>query len=283
MKHFKALLTISTTVLAISTPWITALAKDTSSANATSEKVSNSLSQKTDSTNATITSALSGPQVEEVNQLIHDYIIKNPEILIEAGQILQKRQAEAQQNAAISAISANKEVLFNNDTSPVIGNPEGSDIIVEFYDYQCGHCKDMNPSISELLSDNPSAKIILKELPIFGGNSEFAAKASLAVFKIAPKSFAHFHKQLLDVEGPLSEEKVIATAKKLDINVNKMKSAMEKPEIQAELKQNFQIAQKIGIQGTPAFVLTNKELSKFGYIPGATSKDNLTKQLNELH
>lgn len=220
-------------------------------------------------------------QLGQIDQQIKTYILKNPEILIEAGKILQEKQIKAEQDAAITAITKNKSFLFNDKTSPILGNPDGKNVLVEFYDYQCGHCKDMNPAISALLADN-NTKLILKELPIFGGNSEFAAKASIAVFQISPENFEKFHKQLLDVNGPLSEEIVTKTAKQLDIDITKMKQAMEKSDIDEELKNNFKLAQSIGIKGTPAFVLSNSDLTKFEFVPGATSKENLEKLMSGL-
>ena len=228
------------------------------------------------------TDSLSAQQIEQVNSLIKNYLLKNPEILIEAGQILQQKQAQAEKEAAMTAIKNNKEALFNQKTSPVLGNPKGSNIIVEFYDYQCGHCKDMNATIMELLSANTNTKLILKELPIFGDNSEYAAKASLAVYQIAPQSFDEFHKQLLEIDGPASKEKILAIATQLKIDPAKLKQAMSSPAIDQELKNNFKIAKQIGIQGTPSFVLANGKLTKFTFVPGATSKDNLLKLFSQL-
>ncbi len=263
MKTHPIRMALAAILLAFIAPWVTASAQPTN----------NSTDQNT---------ALSDQQVEQVNTLIHDYILNNPEILIEAGQVLQKKQAEAEQNAAMTAIAANKDALFHQKDSPVIGNPKGTDFIVEFYDYQCGHCKDMTPTITAVLKENTHAKLILKELPIFGENSEFAAKASLAVYQIAPQSFTEFHKQLLNIEGPLSEEKVLDVATQLKINHTELTQAMANSATEQELKNNFQLAQKIGIQGTPSFVLANDKLTEFKFIPGATSKENLLKLLGEL-
>ena len=228
------------------------------------------------------TPALDKQQVKQVQQIIHDYLLTNPEILIAAGEELQKKQAEQQQQGAIAAISANKEQLFNDPNSPVIGNTKGNLILVEFYDYQCGHCKSMSSTIQSTLKENTNVKLILKELPIFGGSSKYAAEASLAIYKIAPNKFSQFHEQLLDVEGALNEEKILEVATSLGVKASVLQKQMEASSTEDELKNNFTLAGKIGIQGTPSFVIANGDLTKFAFIPGATSKEQLMAQFKSV-
>lgn len=228
--------------------------------------------------------ALSNEQVDQVQDIIKDYLLKNPEILVTMSQELQKKQQEEQQQTAMNAIIDNKQSLFNAPASPVLGNAKGGFTIVEFYDYQCGHCKTMGDTLHGLLKNNTDIKLILKELPIFGGVSKYAAEASLAVYKLAPKQFQSFHDALLDNNGPLTEAIVNEQAEKVGVSQKQLQKAMKAPAVEKELADNFTLAQKIGINGTPGFVLANSDMSlnEFAFIPGATTATSMQKQLDAL-
>lgn len=219
-------------------------------------------------------------QVSAIQQIVHDYLVKNPDVLVEASQALQAREmAKAQQNA-VSSISQNKDKLFNDPNSPVMGSTSPNTTLVEFLDYQCGHCKNMSPVIAKIMKQNPNLKVIVKELPIFGAASEFAAKAALASAK--QNKFDAFHSALLGQDGPLSSKSVLALAKKLGIDIHKLQKDMASPDIAQQIRNNFQLAQNIRLMGTPAFILTNADLSQYKYIPGATTQSSLQQQIDAL-
>jgi len=226
--------------------------------------------------------SFSPEQTTAIQKIVHDYLVANPEVLIEASKTLQQQQEQKMQAAAMGGIAANKAKLFDDAKTPSIGNKNGDASVVEFFDYQCGHCREMAATVEQLVAQNKNLHVIFKELPIFGGASNYAARAALAVAATQPDKYYAFHNALLTSEGPINPQTVTATAKKVHVDVAKMQSAMNSPDIQAQLKANFELAQSLKIMGTPTFVLSNKAETKFGFIPGATSLEDLEKQINGL-
>ena len=238
-----------------------------------------------DTTTATTTAPASTAtftpgQVNNIEKIVHDYLVQHPEVLVEASKALQQKMQEKQQEEAVSAISKNAQELFNDPNSPVVGNPNGSVTIVEFFDYQCGHCKEMSKTMQDLLTANKNVKLVLKELPIFGGNSQIAAKAALASVKQG--KFYAFHKAMLGASNPLNKDKIFDTAKSVGLNIDQLKKDMESPEVAAQVKANFKLAQTLHLAGTPAFILSNKANDQFKFVPGATSQQNLQQLIDTL-
>lgn len=219
-------------------------------------------------------------QVKDIQKIIHHYLVNNPQVLLEVSQALQAREMEKAQKIAQQAIKKNKDKLFNDPASPVAGNTEGNVVLVEFFDYQCGHCKAMNQIVQTAIKNNNDLKVIFKELPIFGGNSNYAAQAALASAKQG--KYYQFHDALLATDNPLTKTKVLAVAKKIGLNVSKLQQDMKSPKIQQQIRENFQLAQQLQLIGTPAFIISNKEFSQFKFVPGAISQQNLQEQINAV-
>ncbi|OGT66018.1 MAG: hypothetical protein A3J38_10510 [Gammaproteobacteria bacterium RIFCSPHIGHO2_12_FULL_45_9] len=219
-------------------------------------------------------------QVTAIQQITHDYLIQHPEVLLEASQALQKQMEAKQQQAAMGAIQKNVAGLFQDPLSPVAGNPKGSVVMVEFFDYQCGHCKQMTRTIDHLVTQNKQLKIIFKELPIFGNNSEYAAQASLAAAKQG-KYFA-FHQALLSVPGGLNPQTILQTAKTVGLDVTRLQQDMKDPTIAKELQANQTLARDLQLAGTPTFVLANGALTQFRFVPGAAPEADLQKLISSL-
>lgn len=219
-------------------------------------------------------------QTKNIQKIVRQYLIQNPQILVEVSQALQAKQNAQMEKTAMSAIQQNKQQIFNDPKSPTMGNPNGNTLMVEFFDYQCGHCKTMGKVISALIKKNPNLKVIFKELPIFGGNSQFAAKAALAAAD--QSKYYAFHNALLNAKNPLSPKKVVALAKKVGINVKQMQQHMKSDAVMKQIRENFQLAKALRIMGTPAFIISNKQLSQFKFIPGAAPENALQAQLNAI-
>lgn len=219
-------------------------------------------------------------QEQEIQRIIKNYLIKNPEVLLDASKALQQKEEAKAQQEALSAITANIKSLFNNPKSPTAGNPNGSIQIIEFFDYQCGHCKAMAATIEDILKSNPNIKLIFKELPIFGGNSRFAAKAALA--STAQGKYFAFHNALFNAESALNPTVIFNIAKSIGLDTDKLKQTMNKPWINRELRNNFLLAQELRLVGTPAFIISNKDHTKFRFIPGATSEDDFKQQIQQV-
>lgn len=224
-------------------------------------------------------------QVKEIQGIVHQYLVKNPNVLVEASQALQVQMQAKQQEEAVTAIKAQKEALFNNANSPVVGNPKGDVTLVEFFDYQCGHCKAMNEVIQSIIKDNPNLRVVFKELPIFGGDSQYAAKVALALYQTMPDKYYAFHDALFSETNPLTNTKVFKVARKIGLTeaqIDQLKQKMNDAEVSRQIKDNFKLAQALKLIGTPAFVITNKAQTDFRFIPGQTTKEDMEEQIKAL-
>ncbi|MCH9643300.1 MAG: DsbA family protein [Gammaproteobacteria bacterium] len=226
--------------------------------------------------------SFSPSQVQDIQKIVHDYLVSNPNVLVEASQALQAQQMAQMQKAAMVAIAQNKAQLFNDPETPVAGNPNGSVYLVEFFDYQCGHCREMAAIVDKIIKDNPNVKVIFKDWPIFGGASKFAAQASIAAYMQSPSKFYAFHNALYQVDPPLTSQTILDLASKNGLDVAKLSSDMKSPAIEKQLRENFQLAQALRFVGTPGFVLSNQQETNFKYIPGATDEQTLQQNITAL-
>ena len=221
-------------------------------------------------------------QKQAIENVIHDYLVENPEILIEASQALQKKQAASEKKNALVAIKANFNDLFHDANTPIAGNPDGDIYLVEFYDYQCGHCKQMSPVLDGLIRKNANLKVVYKDFPIFGENSEYAAKASIAAYKIDPHKYLGFHAALSAHKGALSSDEVLEQAKKAGYEIDEISKQVGSQEIADQLKANYDLAKKLKLMATPIFILSNKDQTDIKYYPGAVPGEKLQQAIDEL-
>jgi protein-disulfide isomerase len=215
------------------------------------------------------TAALSEEQTEAMKALVKQYILDNPEVIIESMQNYQIRQHLAEQQAAAAAVIAHADEIKKDPSAPVAGNANGDVTVVEFFDYRCPYCKRVFPAVRDLLKSDGNIRYVFKELPILGPDSVTAAHAALAAWSLDPEKYLAFHSALMEARGPLGEEQVLAIAKTVGLDPGKLKKAMAKPEIQAAIERNLALAQKLNIQGTPAFVVGDT------LVPGAVDADQL--------
>lgn len=223
-------------------------------------------------------------QKKEIQQVVHDYLVSNPEVLIEASQALQQKQQKDMQVQAQSAISGNADQLFHEKLS-VAGNSKGDVTLVEFFDYQCIHCKKMNPVITALLKKDNNLRVVYREFPIFGKSSELASQAALAA--AMQGKYVAMHDALLNVGKRLDEKTVMETAKSVGLDMNRLKKDMASKEVADALKANRELAEKMHLMGTPAFVVAATPAGEFKaggdvtFIPGAASEEALQELIQK--
>lgn len=221
---------------------------------------------------------MSPEQKKEVEKIVHDYLVSNPEVLVEASQALQAKQQQNVQQQAKSAIFENVDQLFGGDIA-VAGNPKGSVTMVEFFDYQCIHCKKMGPTIASLIKKDSNLRVIYKEFPIFGKSSELASQAALAAGMQG--KYMQMHDALLNVDKRLDDKLVMATAKSIGLDMAKLQKDMTSKKVTDLLDANRQLAEKMHLMGTPAFIIASTPAGKFNpksdptFIPGGASEDVL--------
>jgi protein-disulfide isomerase len=211
-----------------------------------------------------------------VEGILRDYLTKNPEILVEMTTELDKRQAAEQTAQQKKAISDNAEALFRSPVAHVAGNPSGDVSIVEFFDYNCGYCKRALPDVLKAVNDDGKVRLVLKELPIFGDDSEAAAKLALASDKQG--KYFEMHQKLFSEPGKADKEKGLRVAKELGLDVDKLQKDAEDPDIKKALDEAKELAQKLNLQGTPLYLIGDR------VIPGAPDDlfDQLKKNVAEV-
>ncbi|HTH97752.1 MAG TPA: DsbA family protein [Stellaceae bacterium] len=205
----------------------------------------------------------------KLDQHIHDYIIAHPEVIVEA---LQKAQAQAEAQQASDAqvaLHAKQKQLLNDPASPVMGNPKGDVTLVEFFDYRCPYCKIDAPNVQAAIQADPKLRVVMKEFPILGPDSVFAAKVALVAAKHG--KYAEFHNAMFAAKGQIDESKIMDVAHSVGLDPKKTRAEMNDPAIEKQIQDNLELAKAVGVEGTPAFVAGDTLL------PGAVSPEDLHK------
>lgn len=228
--------------------------------------------------------SVSPAEKAKIESVVHDYILANPNVIVEAIQLLQKKQyEEAEKSVKQTQQDAGKyaDALFRQKGDPVVGNKEGVVTVTEFFDYQCPHCVDMAPVMEAVMKTNPTARIVYKEFPIRGEMSDYAARAALAA-NIQGKYY-ELHHALLTSKQALSKELVIKLAKNAGIDVTQMEKDMDSSTVREQLKNNLKLAQDLKLFGTPAFFIGKTDASatsKINYVPGQMNEKQLQNAID---
>lgn len=229
---------------------------------------------------------ISSTQTKEIEKIVHDYLVNHPEVLIEASQALQQKQQETMQQQAQSAIQKNADQLFT-DSMTVIGNPKGNVTLVEFFDYQCIHCKKMSPVIAGLVKKDGNLRVVFKEFPIFGKSSETASRAALAA--AMQGKYMQMHEALIGQEKRLNDEIINQAAQSIGLDMEKFKTDMNSQKVTDALNANRQLAEKLHLMGTPAFVIASTPAGQFkqgsqpAFIPGAASEETIVELIKKAN
>jgi len=213
---------------------------------------------------------------KQIVAIVRDYLTKNPEILVEMTTELDKRQQAEQASQQEKSISENADALFRSSHAFTAGDPNGDVTVVEFFDYNCGFCRRAMPSVVKLVDSDPKVKLVLKELPIFGDDSEAAAKGALAAHKQG--KYFEMHQKLFSEPGKANKDKVLRIANELGLDVPQLEKDMESDEVKQSLDEARDLAQKLGLQGTPLYLVGDQT------IPGAPDDlyDQLVEKVTEI-
>ena len=197
---------------------------------------------------------------------VRSYLLDNPEVLLEVIGKLEERQSAAQTADDARLIAVNAEALFDNPASWVGGNPDGDVTLVEFVDYNCGFCRRAFPEVMELAEFDPGVRLVMKELPILGPDSEIASRFAIAVLQtVGADAYAEAHERMMASEGRVGAAAVAAIAAEMGLDFDAITARMDSPDVTAVIAGNRALAQRLGIEGTPSFVLEDRMLR--GYLP----------------
>ena len=221
-------------------------------------------------------------QVDNIEKIVHEYLIKNPEVLLEASTVLRQKQAEEQQRQMQSSIEQNKMAIFSDEKTPSFGPQKPQAYVVEFYDFQCGHCKSQSKVMDELIKKHKDIKLVLKDFPIFGERSIYTAKATMSAYKINKKSYLHFHDLLMTNKKGLDKKTVLSLAKKAGYNQSSIEKMINSTSINEQMKNEMELAKKLNIQFTPFIIVANADLSKIETVPGAAQLEQLEKVISSV-
>jgi len=191
----------------------------------------------------------------DLGPAIRAYLLAHPEVVLEAIQELQRRQQVAEAEASRLSLEAQADALYSDAASPVLGNPEGDVIVVEFFDYNCGYCKRAAPEVAALLAADPNVKLVMKEFPILGPDSILAARSALAAGKQG--RYGDFHDALFLSERT-DHAGLETLASSLGLDMDRFRKDRDDPATSALLDDNASVAEALGIKGTPAFVVDNQ-------------------------
>ncbi len=208
-----------------------------------------------------------------IETIVHDYLVEHPEVILEAFNSLQAKQAAANADKARETIAAETPALLNDPHSPTIGNPNGDVTLVEFFDYNCGYCRRSALNVLHLVENDKNLRVIFKELPMLGDDSIAAARVSTAAAK--QKGYAAFHFKLLGAESHVGEAEAVAAAKAAGLDMERLKRDMSALDFDAIMASNHALATKLGIDGTPAYVIGSILL------PGAVPLDEFKEAIKD--
>ena len=210
--------------------------------------------------------------VEQIEKIVREYLLREPEIIYQALGELQRRETEAAAARQRTAIVENQSELLRDPASPVGGNPDGDVTLIEFFDYRCAYCRRVDSSMRALLDEDRDLRVVFKELPVLGPDSVRAARAALAARNQG--GYVPFHFALMTADE-LSLEGIRDAAEAVGLDADQLEADMAAPEVIAAIEANYALANELGIEGTPAFVIGDE------LVPGAVDKTRLTQLVED--
>jgi protein-disulfide isomerase len=212
-------------------------------------------------------------QRQQVEAIIHDYLMQHPDVLIAALRQVEDQLHRDDEVKTSQAVTDYHREIFSDPATPVGGNPRGDATIVEFFDYRCPYCKQVEPSLETMLKQDPQLRLVYKEFPILGPVSVTAAHAALAAQRQG--KYDAFHAAMMEARGNISDDTVYRIAGSVGLNIDELKRDMASPALTQQIKDNLKLANALDIHGTPAFVIGDK------VVPGAADIDTLKSMVTD--
>jgi protein-disulfide isomerase len=218
----------------------------------------------------------SSAQRTSIEKIVREYLIAHPEVLQEAMDALEKRQAAMQAEKHKAAVKEHAKALFSSPRQVVLGNPNGNVTFVEFFDYNCGYCKRAMSDMLTLMKDDPKLKVVLKEFPVLGPGSVEAAQVAVAVHMQdkSGKKYLEFHQKLLGGRAHADKARALAVAKEIGMDMARLEKDMAGPEVKTTLQEDFKLAEALGLNGTPSYVVGDN------VVVGAIGLEGLREKIN---
>ncbi|MDW3184008.1 DsbA family protein [Roseobacter sp.] len=197
---------------------------------------------------------------------VRAYLMENPEVIMEAVQALENRQAEAQAQADLTLVSDHADAIFNDGFSYVGGNPEGDITLVEFMDYRCGFCKRAYGEVEKLLETDGNIRFIVKEFPILGEQSLLASRFVIAAKQLdGDEAYRSLHDALMVFNGDITLPALRRLSETYGLDADAIEARMDDDSVTDEIARTRALAQELRITGTPTFVMHDEMLR--GFLP----------------
>ena len=225
---------------------------------------------------AAAASPFDAKQKAAIESIIKSYLLEHPEVMLDVQAALEEKMEKIQNEKMKVALSSNAAEIFRDPSAPIAGNPSGDVPVVEFFDYNCGYCKRGLHDVVKLIESDPKVRVVFKELPILSKGSEEASRVAIAAGRQG--KYWDMHKAMLEAKGVMNEANALQIAGKLGLDMDKLKKDMASPEVQVEIEKSEALAKKMGVNGTPHFLVGNRA------IPGAPEDlyEQLSKHVGEL-
>ncbi len=221
-----------------------------------------------DETSARVSTSFTAAQEQDIEALVRAYLLDNPEIILESLQLYQQREQLAVQERYIEGTRRNLAALTDDRD----GFGAGADLseakvaVIEFFDYHCGYCKRATGLVQDLTQADPQVRIFFREFPILRAESEVAAEYALAARK--QNKYADFHFALMETPGVLTEKRIKNIARQNGLNVAQLEKDRKSAAVRQALRKTDQIAEDMGVDGTPSFIVTTLDGSFVEVFPG---------------
>ncbi len=211
-----------------------------------------------------------------IHEIVRNYLITNPEILIEVQTALETKREREQKTAQLETIQKASDTIFNASYDGVAGNPDGSVTVVEFFDYNCGFCKRAMADMDAMISSDTDLRFVLKEFPILGPDSQKAHVVSMAFRALMPGQYKEFHRRLLSGFSRADEDTAISVALELGADETALREEMKNPEISDAFAETYELANQLAITGTPSYVIGDE------VVFGALGREVLAEKVANL-
>ncbi|MBF9041808.1 thioredoxin domain-containing protein [Rhodobacterales bacterium HKCCE4037] len=221
---------------------------------------------------ATDLNELTDAEREAFRAEVRAYLVENPEVLMEAFAVLEQRQAEMEAEAQALAVVENENAIFNSAFDFVGGNPDGDVVIVEFVDYRCTFCRRAHPEVTELVAGDGNIRLVTKEFPILGEQSELASRFAIATrIALGDEAYDQMGDALYAMRQDVTELSLARLASDLGYDSEAIFAAMDDPLVEATINYNRDLGGRMGITGTPSFVFGDQMVQ--GYVPLANMQE----------
>jgi len=214
-------------------------------------------------------------QRQEIGAIVKEYLLAHPEVMQDVMAEMEKRQQAEETEKHRAAVAENKATLFSSPHQVVLGNPQGNVTMVEFFDYNCGFCKRAMSDMFDLIKTDSNLKFVLKEFPVLGEGSVEAARVAVAarMQDTTGKKYVEFHQKLLGARGAADKMRALAVAKEVGFDMARIEKDMNSDEVKKTIDENLKLAEALGVNGTPSYVVGEE------VVIGAVGIDTLREKI----